>query len=168
MTCKSQVSMFGKEAQFSLLREKDLQVCQSSLKKHIRISWLPQNQTSITKRFVHFLKRSNRVARPEAHSRWSKERSPAWQESITRILWYWVRLIVLIQCFFGRLVLPLSVLMPRDTNTRACCDLPQACLPEKVFSHAKGFCLLTAVIKMEMCKQRLDTNNSVMSLLCVC
>ena len=34
------------------------------------------------------------------------------------------------------------------------------CLPEKAFSHAKGFCLLP-VIKMEICKQRLDTNNSV-------
>ena len=56
----------------------------------------------------------------------------------------------------------------RDTNTRACYDLPQAYLPEKAFSHAKGFSLLPAVIKMEMCKQRLDTNNSVMSLLCVC
>ena len=108
-----------------------------------------------------YLKRANRVVRPEAHSRWSKKRSPAWQESITRILWYWVRLTVLIQCFFGRLVLPLSVLLPRDTNTRACYALPHACLPEKAFSHAKGFCLLTAV---KMSKQRLDTNNSVMSL----
>ena len=48
----------------------------------------------------------------------------------------------------------------RDTNTRASYDLPQTCLPEKAFSHAKGFCLLP-VIKMEICKQRLDTNNSV-------
>ena len=60
-----------------------------------------------------FLKRANRVVRPEAHSRWSKERSPAWQESITRILWYWVRLTVLIQYFFGRLVFLLSVRLPQ-------------------------------------------------------
>ena len=60
-----------------------------------------------------FLKRANRVVRPEAHSRWSKERSPDWQVSITRILWYWVRLTVLIQCFFSRLVFPLSVLLPQ-------------------------------------------------------
>ena len=46
------------------------------------------------------------------------------------------------------------------TNTRASYDLPQTCLPEKAFSHAKGFCLLP-VIKMVICKQRLDTNNSV-------
>ena len=55
---------------------------------------------------------------------------------------------------------PFGFLCQRDTNRRASYDLPQTCLPEKAFSHAKGFCLLP-VIKMEICKQRLDTNNSV-------
>ena len=47
-----------------------------------------------------------------------------------------------------------------DTKTRASYDLLQTCLPEKAFSRAKGYCLLP-VIKMEICKQRLDTNNRV-------
>ena len=75
MTCKSQASMIGKEAQFSFQREKHKFV--SLVNKHICVSWLPQNQTNITKRFLYFQKEQI-VVRPEAHSRWSKERSPAW------------------------------------------------------------------------------------------
>ena len=64
---------------------------------------------SIKKRFVYFWKEANKVERSGAHSRWSKGQSPSRQESITRILWYWVKLdlnCVLVLCFFGRLVFP--------------------------------------------------------------
>ena len=62
--------------------------------------------------------------------------------------------------FFDRLVFPHTarghVLLPKGHQYRASYDLPQTCLPEKAFSHAKRFCFLP-VIKMEICKQRLDT-----------
>ena len=63
---------------------------------------------SIKKRFVYFWKEANKVERSGAHSRWSKGQSPSRQESITRILWYWVKLdlnCVLVLCF-DRLVFP--------------------------------------------------------------
>ena len=66
MTCKSQASMIGKEAQFSFQREKHKFV--SLVNKHICVSRLPQNQTNITKRFLYFQKEQI-VVRPEAHSR---------------------------------------------------------------------------------------------------
>ena len=89
------------------------------------------------------------------------------QESISRILWYWVKLdlnCVLVLCFlivwFFHIqqedMNVLSVPLPKGHQYRASYYLQQTCLPEKAFSHAKRFCLLP-VIKMEICKQRLDT-----------
>ena len=130
--------------------------------------YLKTRDQNIKKRLVYFWKEANKVERSGAHSRWSKGQSPSRQESITRILWYWVKLdlnCVLVLCFlivwFFHIqqedMNVLSVLLPKaGYQYRASYDLPQTCLPEKAFSHAKGFCFLP-VLKMEICKQRLDT-----------
>ena len=121
---------------------------------------------NIKKRFAYFWIEANKVERSGAHSRWSKGQSPSRQESITRILWYWVKLdwnCVLVPCFFGRLVFPhtargherpFGAFTKGGIPIQSSYDLPQTCLPEKAFSHAKRLCLLP-VRNMEICEPRL-------------
>ena len=144
--------------------KRKMQVYQSSLRP---MATSKPDQNIKKKRFVYFWKEANKVERSVAHSRRSKGQSPSLQESITRILWYWVKLdlnCVLVLCFLivwffhkqQEDMIVLLVLLPKGYQYRASYDLPQTCLPEKAFSHAKRFCFLP-VIKMEICKQRLDT-----------